>query len=182
MRRINKHVSALMLIAFLLHAVFGSLEFVGAWSKTIQTLTMVFAFVFLGLFLAHTFIGVALASKSAGNMRQSKTIYFRENAAFWVRFISGLALTAFALAHAIIFLGIMWQWFPMGSVMTPMLVIDIFLGISLLAHLLFSMRALLIDWGIKTNKIAVVAIAILIVALCAYLIASFVVFYVGALG
>jgi hypothetical protein len=168
-----------MLFAFLLHAIFGSLEFIGVWSKTIQTLTMVFAFIFLGLFITHAVIGMILGYRSIDNIDKTKTPYFRENKTFWIRWFSGVALTFIAIGHVIIFLGIMFNWWAMPNVMTLMLIVDIFLGLSLLFHLFSSMKSFLIDWGIDTNKIASLAIAVCVVLLCAYLITSFVIFYVG---
>ena len=168
-----------MLFAFLLHAIFGSLEFVGVWSKTIQTLTMVFAFIFLGLFAVHAAIGMILGYRSIDNIDKTKTPYFRENKTFWIRWFSGVALTFTAIGHVIIFLGLMFNWWLMPNVMTLMLIVDILLGISLLVHLLSSMQSFLIDWGIIMNKVASVAIVICVVLLCVYLITSFVIFYVG---
>lgn len=88
MRKINTILSVLLLVIFMLHGLMGSFMLLGIGSSAGKIL----AWVGVAVLAAHTVIGVILTintlkiSKNAGNS------YLKQNAVFWARRASGLAI------------------------------------------------------------------------------------------
>ena len=154
MRKINTILSVLLLVIFMLHGLMGSFMLLGIGSSAGKIL----AWVGVAVLAAHTVIGVILTintlkiSKNAGNS------YLKQNAVFWARRASGLAILILMFFHIGLFGGVqdgIYILFPFTTVINirPLLVSlgiisykerrgDIYLILSVL--LLFSAGAVII--------------------------------------
>lgn len=126
MRKINTILSVLLLVIFMLHGLMGSFMLLGIGSSAGKIL----AWVGVAVLAAHTVIGVILTintlkiSKNAGNS------YLKQNAVFWARRASGLAILILMFFHIGLFGGVqdgIYILFPFTTVklITQLLLVEI---------------------------------------------------------
>ena len=101
MRKLNAVLSMLILVLFILHAVFGSFQILGIGNTALKLL----AWVSVCLIIVHTVIGIKLTWDTLRIQKKNGVSYFRENKLFWVRRISGFAVMLFIAAHIFVFMG-----------------------------------------------------------------------------
>ena len=81
MRKFNAVLTALIMVLFLLHAVFGAMALVGVNYNALKMLARVCA----TLIIIHTVIGVKLTIDSLRVWKKTGAPYLRENGLFWAR-------------------------------------------------------------------------------------------------
>ena len=96
MRKINTIVVLLIMVLLLDHALFASLNSVGIGNGVIPAL----AHTFLTLVLIHALISllITIRAEKAGFVTGAR--YNKENAAFWNRRVTGVAILVLAITHA----------------------------------------------------------------------------------
>ena len=88
MRKWNTILSVLMLLIFMIHGIMGSFMLNGVGSSAGKLL----AWIGVGILVVHTVIGVILTVQSLQTAKQSGKMYLKQNAIFWARRASKIAL------------------------------------------------------------------------------------------
>ena len=131
MRKINTILSVLLLVIFMLHGLMGSFMLLGIGSSAGKIL----AWVGVAVLAAHTVIGVILTintlkiSKNAGNS------YLKQNAVFWARRASGLAILILMFFHIGLFGGVQDGIYILFPFTTVKLITQLLLVAALFIHL-----------------------------------------------
>ena len=95
MRKWNTILSVLMLLIFMIHGIMGSFMLNGVGSSAGKLL----AWIGVGILVVHTVIGVILTVQSLQTAKQSGKMYLKQNAIFWARRASGMAILILLLFH-----------------------------------------------------------------------------------
>ena len=141
MRKINTILSVLLLVIFMLHGLMGSFMLLGIGSSAGKIL----AWVGVAVLAAHTVIGVILTintlkiSKNAGNS------YLKQNAVFWARRASGLAILILMFFHIGLFGGVQDGIYILFPFTTVKLITQLLLVAALFIHLFINIRPLLVS-------------------------------------
>ena len=104
MRKWNTILSVLMLLIFMIHGIMGSFMLNGVGSSAGKLL----AWIGVGILVVHTVIGVILTVQSLQTAKQSGKMYLKQNAIFWARRASGLAILILLFFHIGLF-GAEWD-------------------------------------------------------------------------
>ena len=175
MRRFNAILVVAIMLLFLYHAIYGSMELFGMVQGGSRLYTGA-SHLLLMLIALHIIIGVKLTIDTLISQKRAKVSYTKYNRLFWTRRISGFALMLFMLVHVFIFTGqhIDGQYrlreFGGFSLFTQLLMV-----VSLLIHLCTNITPLRIALGIsdkkslRTDVIWVLSLILLFCA-CAFLI------------
>ena len=95
MRKWNTILSVLMLLIFMIHGSMGSFMLNGVGSSAGKLL----AWIGVGILVVHTVIGVILTVQSLQTAKQSGKMYLKQNAIFWARRASGMAILILLFFH-----------------------------------------------------------------------------------
>lgn len=178
MRRANAVLTSLIMILFLIHMIWGSLELAGL-TKGGNNLFSFLSCSMVVLIVIHVAISFKMTLDTIRVWKKSGVSYWRENRIFWVRRISGLALMLFMAIHVYIFSGqrldgtYLLHFFGIMELLSQILMV-----VSLLVHLLTNIRPLKIAFGIedrtnlRTDLLLVLAILLLLSAV------AFAIYYV----
>ena len=174
MRKFNAILTALILVLFILHAVFGSLQMLGIGSTALKTL----AWVNVGLIVLHVLIGIKFTFDTLSAQRKTGVSYFKENRLFWARRISGFAIMILLFFHLTAFGQTVdgverLQWFD-----TAKLVTNILLVLSIALHVITNAKPMLISFGIKSLKKYAGDILFVLAILMVFIAAAFIVYYI----
>lgn len=174
MRKWNAVLTVVILILFLLHAVFGSLQMLGVGNTALKELS----WVTVGLIMVHTLMGLKLTLETVKAQRQTGVFYWRENKLFWSRRISGLAIMFLLFCHLTAF-GYYTEtgayrlyWFTAGR-----LAVQILLLLAVGVHIITNVKPLLIAFGVKGLHSWLIDILVIISILLLFMAAAFVVYY-----
>ena len=172
MRKINTILSVLLLVIFMLHGLMGSFMLLGIGSSAGKIL----AWVGVAVLAAHTVIGVILTintlkiSKNAGNS------YLKQNAVFWARRASGLAILILMFFHIGLFGGVqdgIYILFPFTLITQLLLVAALFI------HLFINIRPLLVSLGIISYKERRGDIYLILSVLLLFSAGAVIIYYIG---
>jgi len=178
MRKANAIVTVLILILFLIHLIWGSMELAGI-VKGGSTLFTALSHTLLLLVAIHLCIGIRLTADTLRACRISGVSYLKQNRLFWIRRISGFAFMLFLICHLLIFRGsndggvYRLKLFDGAALLTQLL-----MAASLLVHLLCNIAPLRIALGIgdrhrfRTDVLLVFAALLLLGAV------SFVIYFI----
>lgn len=148
MRRLNSILSAILLVIILLHGVLGSLKLLGASPIAGKAL----AWVGVCVLVAHAVIGAILTIQTFLVSKKNGEKYLKQNALFWTRRASGLAILIMLFFHIGAF-GYMsngnYMLYDFGVVK---LIAHLILIASLFVHIFVNVRPLLISKGIIKHK------------------------------
>ena len=168
MRKANAIITALIMILFLIHLIWGGLELAGML-KGGSTLFTALSHTMMLLIAFHMVIGVILTAKTIFSCRRAGVSYLKQNRLFWIRRVSGFALMLFILCHVLIFMGTeesgsyRLQLFGPGQLLSQLLMVA-----ALLVHLLCNITPLRIALGIgdrhrfRTDVLLVLAVLLLL--------------------
>ena len=146
MRKLNAIVSLLLIILFLIHSIAGSfqmMKIIPGGNEMMKNLSYFMLF----LIGVHIIIGIKLTIDSIIIGRKSGKFYFRENAVFWTRRITGIAMILLVICHVLLFTS-NGEVFRLNDFNEVQLIFSIFLVFTLLVHILANIRPLLISFGI----------------------------------
>ena len=185
MRKINTILSVLLLVIFMLHGLMGSFMLLVIGSSAGKIL----AWVGVAVLAAHTVIGVILTintlkiSKNAGNS------YLKQNAVFWARRASGLAILILMFFHIGLFGGVqdgIYIFFPEGLALdilfpftTVKLITQLLLVAALFIHLFINIRPLLVSLGIISYKERRGDIYLILSVLLLFSAGAVIIYYIG---
>ncbi len=151
MKKANSIVTIAIMVLFVIHAVFGSLNLFGVSSTSLKPL----AWVNIGLVVVHMTLSGILTSKALMAMKKAGRGYFKENRLFWARRISGFAIMIFIVFHITAFSSggaptdgaVVLKWFTTGR-----FICQILLVLSIAVHVISNVKPVLISLGIKAFK------------------------------
>ena len=137
MRKWNTILSVLMLLIFMIHGIMGSFMLNGVGSSAGKLL----AWIGVGILVVHTVIGVILTVQSLQTAKQSGKMYLKQNAIFWARRASGLAIMILLLFHIGLF----------GKVQNGTYILFPFTTVKMVTQLLFVAAILSIFLSISAH-------------------------------
>lgn len=176
MRNVNKYITPIMILFFLLHAFFGTLEYIGLYNKFVHKATILFATLFIILILVHAIFGIIFAIKGYKNINKTKTYYLKANKYFYIKTISGILMIIFIIFHIILFTLININFELAKPLNVPSLIINLLLYISIFIHLIVSIKPMMISLGID-NKIFKIILQSFFTLFFIYLIASNIIYF-----
>ena len=171
LRKINMFVSHFMLIMFLLHAVFGSLQMFGVNISG----TSVLGWITMGFVGVHVIIGTILTVTTLYACHKAGVSYFRGNGLFWARRISGYLMIVLIVFHILAFRTVD-QRLPEFTVFR--LIVMITLVIVLALHIIMNVKPLLIAFGIKELKPYAADIYVIIMIILSIATVAFIVYFI----
>lgn len=173
MRKWNAVLTGLIVVLFLLHAVFGGFQMLGIGNTALK----VTAWVTVGLIAVHTLIGIKLTWDTLRVQKKTGAAYFKENKLFWARRVSGFTVMALMAFHLTAFGytqdgAYRLQWFTMGK-----LAVQILLVLAIAVHVISNVKPVLISFGISSLKQLAADIILCFSILLLFMAVAFFVYY-----
>ena len=175
MRKLNTIVSLFLIILFLIHTIAGSfqmMKIIPGGNELMKNLSYFMLF----LIGVHIIIGIKLTIDSVKIGKKSGKFYFRENAIFWTRRITGFAMILLIICHVALFTS-NGMVFRLNDFNEVQLVLSIFLVLALLIHILANIRPLLISFGISGFRLYVKDILLVLAIISLFGAFAFVIYY-----
>ena len=175
MRKINTILSVLLLVIFMLHGLMGSFMLLGIGSSAGKIL----AWVGVAVLAAHTVIGVILTIKTLKIFKNAGNSYLKQNAVFWARRASGLAILILMFFHIGLFGGVQDGMYILFPFTTVKLITQLLLVAALFIHLFIHIRPLLISLGIISYKERRGDIYLILSVLLLFCTGTVIIYYIG---
>lgn len=175
MRKINTILSVLLLVIFMLHGLMGSFMLLGIGSSAGKIL----AWVGVAVLAAHTVIGVILTIKTLKIFKNAGNSYLKQNAVFWARRASGLAILILMFFHIGLFGGVQDGMYILFPFTTVKLITQLLLVAALFIHLFINIRPLLISLGIISYKERRGDIYLILSVLLLFCTGTVIIYYIG---
>ena len=173
MRKWNAILSAAIVALFLAHAILGTLLLLGAGVVILKFLSHGLA----GLIAVHTVIGVKLTVDALRVRKRTGAGYFRENALFWARRFSGLAVIVLIFFHVFAFTNVKDGVVHLLSFDTSRLITELLFVLALAVHLIANIRPMLISFGVTPLKARVGEILLVLSLLLLVTAAAFISYF-----
>lgn len=143
MRRWNNILARIIIVLFLLHGLMGSLMLLGVSNVAIVYLP----WILLAAVGIHGILGIISTIPSIKSGIKTGHWYFRENAAFWTKRISGLAILLLLSFHITAYTTNVNGHFFLKEFTVCGLISQILFVVSIFIHLAVSIRSMLIAKG-----------------------------------
>lgn len=176
MRKWNAIVSILLIILFLIHAVAGSFQLMRMIPGGNELMKQL-SYLMLFLTVVHTVIGTKFTIDSILIGKKTGKFYFRENAVFWTRRITGFAMILLIICHVLLFTS-NTEVFRLNDFGKIQLVFSILLVLALLIHILANIRPLLIALGIAGTKAYIKDVFLVLAVILLISTVAFVIYYI----
>ena len=174
LRKLNMFVVILMLLVFLDHAIFGSIRMAGGNANVVKTE----AWIGVGLVVVHVIITSIMGAETLKARRLSGVGYFKDNALFWTRRISGFVILIPLVMHLMIFTPANSDVYRLQVFTTGRLISQIFLVAALALHILTNVKPALITLGVRKDTKAFQIDLILVLSIMLLLFGiAFVIYY-----
>lgn len=175
MRKINTILSVLLLVIFMLHGLMGSFMLLGIGSSAGKIL----AWVGVAVLAAHTVIGVILTINTLKISKNEGNSYLKQNAVFWARRASGLAILILMFFHIGLFGGVQDGIYILFPFTTVKLITQLLLVAALFIHLFINIRPLLVSLGIISYKERRGDIYLILSVLLLFSAGAVIIYYIG---
>ena len=175
MRKINTILSVLLLVIFMLHGLMGSFMLLGIGSSAGKIL----AWFGVAVLAAHTVIGVILTIKTLKISQNAGNSYLKQNAVFWARRASGLAILILMFFHIGLFGGVQDGMYILFPFTTVKLITQLLLFAALFIHLFINIRPLLVSLGIISYKERRGDIYLILSVLLLFSAGAVIIYYIG---
>lgn len=172
MRKLNTILSVLLMIVFLLHGLLGSFMLVGASTFSGK----IFAQIGMVLLLLHLCIGIRLTIQTF--QTKSGWAYSKQNALFWTRRASGLAILILAFFHMGVFGAVEDGLYVLTPFTTVKLLTQLLLIASLFVHIFVNVRPMLVSLGVISYKERRGDIFLILSILLLFMAGSIVLYYI----
>ena len=177
MRRANAIITSLIMILFLIHMIWGSLELAGMTPGGNRLFSRL-SYLMVGLIVVHMVISMKLTWDTLRSQKAAGVSYRKANRHFWVRRISGMALMLFIALHVMVFRGRQTEeGYRLVLFNGGRLAVQLLMVAALMVHLLTNIRPLKIALGIEDDKGLRVDILLALAILLLLAAAAFVVYY-----
>jgi succinate dehydrogenase/fumarate reductase cytochrome b subunit len=151
LRKANAIISIGLIGLLLLHGISGAFQLIGLIPGG-SSVRKALAWILLALLAVHIVIGVVLTVKTLRASAKAGAAYRRENTLFWVRRLSGFALTLLLLLHLLIFAETGTGVFRLHDFGPQELLGQLLLLAALAIHLLCNVKPLAIALGLHSGK------------------------------
>ena len=173
MRRLNVLLTALIIVLFLMHAVFGGLLMVGIGDEALKRIARA-AFT---LIIIHAIMGIILTIDTLKVQKKTGASYFKENKSFWASRISGFAVLALLFLHMTAFGYTRNKEYHLIPFTAGGLAVQLLFVITLAVHIISNLRPQMISLGIKSLKRARGTLLFIISALSLFVTAALIIYY-----
>ena len=173
MRKLNAVLSMLILVLFILHAVFGSFQILGIGNTALKLL----AWVSVCLIIVHTVIGIKLTWDTLRIQKKNGVSYFKENKLFWIRRISGFAVMVLLFFHITAFGHTSNGFYRLHNFNAAKLTSQILLVASVGVHILSNVKPIMLAFGIRSFKHWIYDILIVLSFVLLFMAIALVVYY-----
>ena len=175
MRKINTILSVLLIGIFLIHGVMGSFMLLGVGSSAGKIL----AWIGVLILIAHTVIGVLLTVKTLRKGKENSEHYLKQNAVFWARRTSGLAILILFFFHLGLFGRMEDGAYILFPFTTVKLITQLLLTAALFVHLFINVRPLLVSLGVLKYKERRGDIYLILSVLLLFIAGAAIIYYIG---
>ena len=175
MRKLNTILSVLLLFICLLHGLMGSFMLLGISSGAGKFL----AWIGVGILAAHTVLGLLLTAQTFRASRSGGKLYGKQNALFWARRTSGLAILLMLFFHIGVFGRVQDGVYILFPFTTVRLLTQRLLVASVFVHLLLNLRPLLVSLGIVRDKEQRGDLYLILSILVLFAAGSIILYYIG---
>ena len=175
MRKINTIISVILMAVFLTHGVLGSLRLLNVSSIAGKTL----AWIGIGVMAAHICIGIILTVKTFIAQKKNGDKYLKQNALFWSRRASGLAILILVFFHIGAFGARINGNYVLYEFTAAKLTAHLLLLAALFIHMFINIRPLLIAKGVIKHKERRVDIFLILSVLVLFFSGAFIFYFAG---
>lgn len=148
MRKWNNILARVIIVLFLLHALMGSLMLLGLSNISFKPLSwLLFAAV-----IAHGILGILATVQAVKSGQNSGKWYVRQNAAYWTKRFSGLAILILLCFHISAYTTTVGGAFFLKEFTFGRMAAQLLLILSIFIHLAVSVKSMLIAKGVVKFK------------------------------
>ena len=148
MRKWNNILARVIIVLFLLHALMGSLMLLGLSNISFKPLSwLLFAAV-----IAHGILGILATVQAVKSGQNSGKWYVRQNAAYWTKRFSGLAILILLCFHISAYTTTVGGAFFLKEFTFGRMAAQLLLILSIFIHLAVSVKSTLIAKGVVKFK------------------------------
>ena len=148
MRKWNNILARVILVLFLLHALMGSLMLLGLSNISWKPLS----WLLLAAVIAHGVLGVLATVQAVKSGKISGKWYLRQNAAYWTKRFSGLAILILLFFHISAYTTTVGGAFFLKEFTFGRMAAQLLLIFSIFLHLAVSVKSMLIAKGVVKFK------------------------------
>ena len=148
MRKWNNILARVILVLFLLHALMGSLMLLGMSNISWKPLS----WLLLAAVIAHGVLGVLATVQAVKSGKVSGKWYLRQNAAYWTKRFSGLAILLLLFFHISAYTTTVGGAFFLKEFTFGRMAAQLLLIFSIFLHLAVSVKSMLIAKGVVKFK------------------------------
>lgn len=148
MRKWNNILARVIIALFLLHALMGSLLLLGLSNISFRPLS----WLLLAMVIAHGILGIAATIQAVKSGKNSGIWYLRQNAAYWTKRFSGLAILILLCFHISAYTTTIGSAFFLKEFTFGRMAAQLLLILSIFLHLAVSIKSMLIAKGVRKFK------------------------------
>ena len=137
MRKWNTILSVLMLLIFMIHG---------------SSVGKILAWIGVGILVVHTVMGTVLTVQSLRAAKHSGKMYLKQNAIFWARRASGMAILILLFFHIGLFGKVQNGTYILFPFTTVKMVTQLLFVAAIFIHVFINIRPLLVSLGIISYK------------------------------
>lgn len=175
MRRINTILSVSLILIFMIHGIMGSFVLLGVGRSAAKLL----AWIGVGILGVHTIMGGVLTVQTLQASRKAEAQYLKQNALFWARRASGLAILILLFFHIGMFGEIQDGAYVVFPFTTIKLVAMFLLVAALFVHLFINIRPLLVSLGVLQYKERKGDIYLILSVMLLFISGAIIFYYIG---
>lgn len=148
MRKWNNILAQVIIVLFLLHALMGSLMLLGISNISFKPLS----WLLLLAVSVHGVLGILSTIQAVKGGKKSGKWYLRQNAAYWTKRFSGLAILILLCFHISAYTTTVGDAFFLKEFTIGRMTAQLLLIISIFIHLAVSVKSMLIAKGVTKFK------------------------------
>lgn len=148
MRKCNGILARVIIALFMLHALMGSLMLLGMNTISFEPLS----WTLLAAVVAHGVLGTVASIRTFKSGKGSGKWYFKENASFWIKRITGLVILIMLAFHVSAYTTYIDGVCFLKKFTLLRMVAQVLLIVSIFIHLLVSIKPMLIARGVLKFK------------------------------
>ena len=162
MRKINSIVTIVLILLFLDHGIFGTLNTLGKGQVVLPVARLMRVFLVI-----HVIISIILTVKSEKVSFKTKATYNKENREYWLRRWTVLLIFVFFVAHMHMAKAGVDGTAKIANASIFGKITFILFVTSIAAHLAINFRPLLISLGVKNRKVITIVLNVIYISICA---------------
>jgi hypothetical protein len=175
MRKVNTILSVLLIFIFMIHGIMGGFMLLGVGASAGKML----AWIGVAILTVHMVIGASLTIQTIKLSKAAGKSYLKQNALFWARRASGLAVLIMIFFHIGLFGKMqdgMYILFPFTFVK---LIAQLLLVAALFLHIFVNIRPLLVSMGVISFKERRIDVFLILAVLLLFISSAVVFYYIG---